>query len=267
MCCVSKVLERLIFGKIVSFVAQQISIHQFGFLRHHSSLQQLLKLLSEIINSLENKRRYDVIYLDFKKAFDSVPHRELLHKLRTFGILGSLWKWFASYLTSRFQCVANNGMVSEVLPVLSGAPQGSILGPLLFIIYINDFPSAVSSSTTLLFADDTKCAKSVTSQLACQQLQNDLDSLSSWSQEWNLPFNEGKFRLLQFSTNATGDIHSYNINGQSITPSTSHKDLGILFTNTLNWEDHYNLITSRAYRQVSMLWRSFTSTSTAATVL
>ena len=126
-------------------------------------LQQLLVFLSEIVGSLESKQAYDIIYLDFKKAFDSVPHNELLHKLRSVGILGSLWRWFENYLNSHLQCVAVNGSFSDFIPVKSGVPQGSILGPLLFIIYINDLPSVVQNSTVLLFADDTKCAKSVAS--------------------------------------------------------------------------------------------------------
>ncbi len=134
----------------------------------------------------------------------------------------------------------------------------SILGPLLFVIFINDLPSAVQHSNLLLFADDTKCAKSVASHTEHQQLQSDLDSLISWSLQWNLPFNESKFRILQFSINATSDPLPYHIRGNKITQSSSHKDLGVLFTNTLNWDEHYNLMTSRAYRQLGMLRRTFT---------
>ena len=234
VCCTSKVLERLIFDKVIGFVSKQISATRFGFMRHLSSPQQLLIFVREIINSFENKRNYDVIYLDFKKAFDSVPHRELLHKLRSVGVWGSLWKWIENYLASRLQCVAINGSVSELLPVMSGVLQGNILGPLLFIIYINDLPVVIQHSTILLFADDTKCAKSVASQSEYQQLQNDLDSLDTWSHTWNLSFNENKFRFLQFSANASNDPHPhhYSIKGHDIIPATSHKDLGILFTNT-----------------------------------
>ena len=197
-----KVLECLIFDKIIGLVSQQISASQFGFMHHHSSLQQLLIFVSEIINSFENQRNYDVIYLDFKKVFDIVPHRELLYKLRPVGVLGSLWKWFENYLTSRLQCLAVNDSVSELL-VMSGVPQRSILDPLLFIIYINDLPLVIQHSAILLFANDTKCAKSVASQSEYQQLQNDLDSLNSWSHTWILPFIENKFRVLHFSSNAS----------------------------------------------------------------
>ena len=137
-----------------------------------------------------------------------------------------------------------------------GTPPGDVWCPsreysgsiILFIIYINDLPGVIQHSTILLFADNTKCAKSVYSQYEYQQLQNDLDSLDTWSHTWNLPFNENKFRFLQFSANASKDPHPhpYSIKGHKITPATSHKDLGILFPNTLNWAEHYNLMTSRA---------------------
>ena len=136
LCCVSKVLELIIFDKIISLVSQQISFSQFGFLCHHSSVQQFLTFVNKIINTFKNKSNYDVIYLDFKKAFGRVPYRELLYKLRAVGILGSLWKWFENYLTSHLQYVAINSSVSELRPVKFGVRQGSIFGPLLFNIYI-----------------------------------------------------------------------------------------------------------------------------------
>ena len=109
----------------------------------------------------------DAIYiLDFKKAFDSVPHQELLFKLRSIGIAGGLWKWFENYLTSRHQYVAVNEKRYKLLPVLSGVPQGSILGPLLSAIYVNDLPSVLSNSVPFLFADDTKYVKSFQTMIA-----------------------------------------------------------------------------------------------------
>ena len=150
-------------------------------------------------------------------------------------------------------------------PVLPSSRSKS-QGPLLFIIYINDLPVVIQHSTILLFADDTKCAKLVASQSEYLLRQNDLDSLDTWRHTWNLPFNENKFRFLQFSANASKDPHPhhYSIKGHNITPATSHKDLGILFTNTLNWVEHYNLMTSKAYRQLGLLRRTFSSPNISA---
>ena len=143
----------------------------------------------------------DVIYLDFKKAFDTVSHPELLYKLRKAGVCGDLWFWFQDYLSGRVQHVSINNSISHSFPVTSGVPQGSILGPLLFLIFINDLPSEALHSKLLLFADDAKCFSAITSSVDCHLLQSDLDRLSKWSSNWRLFFNESKCSLLSlFST-------------------------------------------------------------------
>ena len=162
--------------------------------RKHSALQQLLLFQNYIRNS---SGCTDVVYLDFKKAFDSVTHNELLFKLWTFGITGNVWNWFRGYLLSRYQCVCVNHTLSSMLPVVSGVPQGSILGPLLFLIFINDLPLSVASSQLLLFADDTKCVKRNNHCEDSYALQQDLHNLASWSKYWNLHFNEFYYVFLQ----------------------------------------------------------------------
>ena len=195
ICTISKVLERIIYNAIIEFVNQSITSTQFGFLRKHSALQQLLLFQNYIRNS---SGCTDVVYLDFKEAFDSVAHNELLFKLWTFGITGNLWKWFRGYLLSRYQCVCVNHTLSSTLPVVSGVPQGSILGPLLFLIFINDLPLSLASSQLLLFADDTKCVKRNNHCEDSYALQQDLHNLASWSEHWKLHFNESKCVLLRF---------------------------------------------------------------------
>ena len=145
-----------------------------------------------ILDSFQNNFQFDAIYLDFRKAFDTVPHFELLTKLRNLGNTGKLFMWFHNYLSDRKQLVSINGCHSTVLPVWSGVPQGSILGPLLFLVYINDLPDVVSTSKVFLFADDTKCCLPITTPLDCDQLQENIDNLVHWSNKWNLHFNKSK---------------------------------------------------------------------------
>ena len=131
----------------------------------------------------------DIIYLDIKKAFDSIPHNKLLSTLYSHGIQGNLWKWFKSYLTGRTQHAHINWSLSTPLPVLSGVPQGSILGPLLFIMYMNDLPAYLSMSKSLLFINDKKIYNIVTNPQDCAALQNNLGLAKSWSEKWDVYFN------------------------------------------------------------------------------
>ena len=198
--CTSKVLECIIYSKVIDHITDTvITKHQFGFLSNRSSTQQLLTFIHSIYSSHSDNAFSDTIYLDISKAFDSVSHPELLLKLWSSGITGNLWLWFKSYLSDRRQCVSINGHHSDFQPVLSGVPQGSILGPLLFIIYINDLPTSITSSLALIFADDTKCSKGIHSFIDTICLQNYLDAISSWSKDWNLTFKCTHFRLLSTS--------------------------------------------------------------------
>ena len=156
---------------------------------------------------MPRKQQDVVIYLDFKKAFDSVSHCKLLLKLRSYGIAGKLFNWFKAYLTNRHQYVRINDSCSESLPVLSGVPQGSILGPLFFVLFINDLPNCLKSSLPFIFADDTKCLKhTINSDISeVDLLQEDLNNTFHWSINNDLSFNFAKFVHIQFWSRTTLD--------------------------------------------------------------
>ena len=248
---VSKVLEKLIFNSIVDFVSDSISVSQFGFLRGRSTLQQMLVFFNTLLSSASQT---DVIYLDFKKAFDSVAHNELL-----FGITGDLWLWVRAYLSNRVQYVSIGQSTSPKLPVISGVPQGSILGPVLFLIFVNDLPSTLSRSKVLLFADDTKCIMPICSLQDCLNLQTDLSRLSDWCSTWNLPLNEEKCSVIHFKPRSSPSSFNYHLNGKQISSIAAHKDLGLFVSADLTWRSHYQLISSRAYKMLGILRRVFSS--------
>ena len=240
---------------MIDFVRSSVSTTQFGFLKGHSSLQQLLIFWNSVINSYQT----DVVYLDFRKAFDSVAHNELLHKLWHFGICGSLWMWFKAYLSARCQYVSVGHSASGVLPIISGVPQGSILGSLLFLIYINDLPDKLSLSKLLLFADDTKCFMSISSRADCLSLQVDLSSLADWSSTWKLTFNEKKCSIVHFTRGQSSEILSYSINDTIISSVGSQKDLGVILSADMQWRSHYLFIIARAYKMLGLIRRVFSS--------
>ena len=199
LCSTSKVLEKLIYKHLEDFIIPQISVYQFGFLKGRSCLHKLLVSLADIVDSVNRNLSTDVIYLDLRKAFDTVGHRELLAKLWSFGIHGRLWKWFANYLSDSLHRVSIHGFSSSSsLPVLSGVPQGSILGPLLFLLYINDLKCPTITSSIYMFADDTQCSRMIRSSEDCMILQADLDSIHDWSTKWNMAFNSSKCIHIRF---------------------------------------------------------------------
>ena len=184
-----------------------------------------------------------------------------------------MWLWIKEYLTDRNQRVCINGCHSSSLPVISGVPQGSILGPILFLVYVNDLPLQVSFSDVFLFADDTKCLKPVSSPLDSSQLQEDLNHLSSWSMNWKLSFNELKCFLLAFQSNHPSrslpdpslSAPSYHINGQVVNHCQHHKDLGIIMSSDLSWANHHASIVTQAYKKLGLLRRSFCSSNNIST--
>ena len=153
----SKILERLVYNEIFDSLSPHLTQWQHGFLPGRSTVSQLSQVVHEFAKALEMRHQVDIVYLDFSKVFDRVPHEKLLYKLEYLGFSGPLLSWFRSYLSGMRHRVVLNNETSDFLPVTSGIPQGSILGPLIFLVFINDMPNAISKETSLpLFADDSK---------------------------------------------------------------------------------------------------------------
>ena len=204
LCIASKVFQRVIMNQIKNEIIPLITPFQFVFLNGKSTETQLLHVYSFINDIIDISRQVDIIYLDFTKAFDSVPHHFLLHKLKSCGINGVLYEWLCSYLTGRKQRVVIKGDLSNWCDVASGVPQGSILGPLLFLMYVNDMVEELSKSTNIaLFADDAKTYSKIESSNDHQALQRDLSKLEDWSNLWKLKFNSNKCKVLHMSWSAT----------------------------------------------------------------
>ena len=192
-----------------------------------------------------------------------MSHSKLLTHLWDAGIRGLAWKFFHAYLHGRSQYVHIDSCSSDRLPVISGVPQGSILGPLLFILYINDLPATVLHSSLLLYADDSKCKMEVSSIRDCQLLQNDLTRLSVWSKSSQLSFNEKKSFIINFRGPRSAPISfPYSLDGSAINVRDTHRDLGVIFSSNLSWSAHINTILKKAYCTLSAIRRVFPISST-----
>ena len=168
---------------------------QHGFREKRSCETQLIMLVDELAKNMQAKKQTDLILLDFSKAFDKVAHEKLLLKLHFYGIRGNTLNWIKDFLDNRSQSVLLNGSNSDSIPVSSGVPQGSVLGPILFLAYINDLPDQVKSRVRL-FADDTAMYLALDKQGDSEILQKDLESLEKWEKLWDMSFNPSKCQVI-----------------------------------------------------------------------
>ena len=250
-----KILERLIRNEIMDHMESNnlFTKHQHGFRKGHSCVTQLIEVIEDWTEALDQHNSIDTIYLDFQKAFDTVPHRRLLKKLQGYGITGSLFRWLESFLIGRKQKVVLNGEESDWTNVTSGIPQGSVLGPILFLIYINDLPDVVNSIVKL-FADDTKIYANVNTIENQERLQEDINNLMEWSDSWQLKFNKSKCKHLHLGRNTDT---TYKIEGENIEKITEEKDLGVTIDSQLKFQKHIGIQVQKANKILGLIRRSF----------
>ncbi len=214
ICC--KMLEHIIVSNVMGHLGRNniLTDGQHGFRRRRSCETQLLTLSDELLKSLDKGKQHDLANLDFSKAFDKVPHQRLLTKLHHYGIRGQTLEWIRAFLTDRTQRVAVDGAISDPAPVVSGVPQGSVLGPILFLVYINDLPLKVSPKTRL-FAD---CVvyREISSERDCEVLQDDLRRLWDWEKLWGMSFNPEKCCILRVCRKRSPILYSYTLKGHRL---------------------------------------------------
>ena len=257
-CVTCKVLESLVRDVIVSyFTDNKLFVDcQHGFRKRRSCVTQLLEVMEDLTALIDLGKDVDIVYCDFRKAFDSVPHNRLLLKLAAYGIRGNVLKWISSFLFERKQWVKVGSERSKEARVLSGIPQGSILGPILFTIYINDLPELLES-TVKIFADDTKIYN-ITSN--SNVIQEDLNKLQEWCERWKLYLNVQKCKVLhvgkrnsqcEYAMKIKDEIYKLNI-------SNSEKDLGVTFDCSLTFDAHIQRVVSKANQMIGVVKRAFT---------
>jgi hypothetical protein len=264
-----KLCERIMRNQMVSFFERNNMFHtdQHGFQKGKNCLTQLLHHIEDIMCDLNLDRNADVLYLDFSKAFDKVDHKILLKKIHAFGIRGKLYNWIASFLTGRKQYVIVDGVMSTIINVISGVPQGTVLGPLLFLIYIDDIFSVVKHSKIKVFADDSKLHKDISSHIDRILLQKDLLSVVNWADANNMELNEEKFQLLQHGKLSDWKQPYVLPSGQILHGSDHVKDLGVYVDPDLNWRTHIAMKSAKAKNMASWVLRTFITRDVATMML
>lgn len=263
VCC--RVMERIIDTDIKNYLQTNklINTAQHGFLRKHSTNTNLLESVHDWSNALNNKHSIDIIYIDFQKAFDTVSHPKLVLKLKSYGLSGNLLEWIKAFLTHRTQSVKISNCMSDKVCVTSGVPQGSVLGPTLFLMYINDICDAADDLdiTIKLFADDVKMYSVLDSSLSAD-LRTACNRIVSWSENWQMRLAANKCNALRI-TNKSGHETTCNdcyiLNNECLSWCTEVRDLGVLVDNKLSFNKHIDNVVHKAHIRSRLILRSFCS--------
>ena len=244
-CILCKVMEHIIASNLSKHLNKQMILYelQHGFREKRSCETQLIQLVEDLGRQLYLRKHTDLILLDFSKAFDKVNHLKLLYKLSCFGVKSNTLNWIQSFLIGRTQTVVLDGESSEEVNVTSGVPQGSVFGPLLFLLYINDLPENIQSQVSL-FADDTAVYLTVTNMQDNQVLQSDLESLQHWERFWDVEFNPGKCQVIHITYSKSPVKSSYFMHNQELESVDAAKYLSVTISKDLSWNTHINNITS-----------------------
>ena len=253
-----KLMESCLRDAVYEFlvVHDLIKPSQHGFMSKKSCTTNLLEFLEMATKELDQGRNVDIVYLDFAKAFDKVPHRRLLAKIEAHGIGGKILTWIGNWLQGRTQRTVLNGASSDWSSVESGVPQGSVLGPLCFIIFIDDLDDATEPATiTNKFADDTKLAQTINSDADKTSLQGCLNNLCEWADTWGMAYNVDKCKVMHVGRSNPG--HTYEMSGTNLTATTSERDIGVIVQQNLRPSKQCEEAARRANAVLGQISRSF----------
>lgn len=263
-----KLLEHIILKHLTVFLEREgiLSNNQHGFRQGLSTITQLTEVIHDLALGINNHRQTDVILLDLSKAFDCVCHAKLITKLTNLIGDGEITAWVRDFLFNRSQFVVFEHFASETVPVTSGVPQGSVLGPLLFLMYINDITNNIDSKIKL-FADDCIIYREINIEQDHHSLQKSLNTIAEWCSDWQMTINVKKSACMTITRKKQPSNFRYNINGAALTNVQRHKYLGLTITSDLRWDEHIEHVTSSAMQKLFFLRRSLQLAPTSTKLL
>ena len=258
-CTLCKVMESVIKENMLTHVTDNglLDKDQHGFLPRHSTSGQLLECLYDWCKTNDDGVPVDAFYIDFSKAFDTVSHSKLLHKLKSYNFCASTINWITSFLADRTQAVKCNQTLSSSVHVTSGVPEGSVIGPVLFVLFINDLPSICYPCTIKLYADDVKVYFAIHDHTDRDTLQQCLDRIYDWSLKWELKFSYDKCQFLQLGY--FDPSLSYHLGSYVVKPSESVSDLGVTMHTSLKPSLHCSIIAKKANNRAKLILKCFLS--------
>lgn len=265
----SKLFEMVVHKHLSFSFKNLIAPSQHGFVYGRSTTTNLVTFMSTASHVVCNRGQLDVVYFDLSKAFDLVDHKLLLSKLSYYGVCGQVLAWFKNYLLNREGYVRVNNFTSATFKIISGVPQGSILGPLLFSIFVNDVQHVVSDSFCLQYADDTKIYREIRTVDDCIKLQNDANSFNDWCKRNKLSLNRTKTKVMTLSRKSQLVCYPYRIHGDLLSRVSQIRDLGVIFDSSLRFDHHVTKVVCTSLRMLGVscrLTREFSNPSAFLTL-
>ena len=257
---ICKVAEHIICSHVLDHLDEHqiLSDANHGFRQGYSCETQLLLTTHDLLKHHDRRHQVDAGILDFSKAFDTVPHRRLISKLRPYGIDGRILLWLQAFLSDRRQLVLCDGVKSQFAPVTSGVTQGTVLGPLLFLLHINDLPSVVDPNTSVrLFADDALVYRVINTIIQDQvTLQQDFARLEGWAKASGMVFNASKCYVMHIHRGNSTKSYFYQICGEFLSPVTNEKYIGVHITQDLSWSLHIDRVATKASQKLGFIRRN-----------